>query len=101
MKLHIEDDLEKFIMTLEKSTIAKVLRTIDLLEQFGHQLGPPHTKKVQANLFELRIRGQQEVRIFYFFHKGVIILLHGFVKKSQKTPNHELKQAFQKLSRLT
>ncbi len=38
--------LEKFISNLEKPTIAKILRTIDLLESFGQQLTMPHSKKV-------------------------------------------------------
>ena len=91
-----DDSLEKFIHSLEKSTIAKVLRTTDLLEAFGSRLGMPHSKKVGANLFELRVRGNQEVRIFYTFQKTSIILLHGFVKKSQRTPPRELQVAFKK-----
>jgi len=92
--------LEKFIKSLQKPIIAKVLRTIDLLEEFGQKLGPPHTKKISANLFELRIPGKQEVRIFYYFHKSQIFLLHGFVKKSQKIPQREIKIALQKLKLL-
>jgi len=56
-----DSELEKFISSLEKPTIAKVLRTIDLLESFGHLLGMPHSKKVSPHLFELRIRGKQEI----------------------------------------
>jgi len=56
--------LEKFIQSLEKSTIAKTLRTIDLLEKFGYDLKFPHSKKIAKNLLELRIRGRQEIRIF-------------------------------------
>lgn len=97
MEIRIFDDsVEKFIHSLEKSTIAKVLRTIDLLETFGSRLGMPHSKKVGANLFELRVRGRQEVRIFYTFQETSIILLHGFVKKSKKTPPRELQVALQK-----
>ncbi len=98
MEIRIFDtSLEKFIKNLQKPTIAKVLRVIDLLEKFGQKLGPPHTKKVSARLFELRIPGKQEVRIFYTFHKSQILLLHGFVKKSQKIPQKEIKVALQKL----
>lgn len=98
MKIHIFDvSLEKFIKSLQNPTIAKVLRIIDLLEKFGQKLGPPHTKKISARLFELRISGKQEVRIFYSFHKSQIFLLHGFVKKSQKIPQREIKIALLRL----
>lgn len=101
MEIRIFDvSLGKFIKGLQKPTIAKVLRTIDLLEKFGQKLGPPHTKKISANLFELRISGKQEVRIFYSFYKSQIFLLHGFIKKSQKIPQKEIKIALQKLKLL-
>lgn len=102
MKIKLYDlPLEKFITSLQKQTIAKVLRTIDLLERFGASLGTPHSKKIATSLFELRIRGKLEVRIFYTFHKDTIILLHGFIKKSQKIPQKELHLAQQKLGNLT
>ena len=101
MEIHIFNvSLEKFIKSLQKPTIAKVLHTIDLLEKFGQKLGPPHTKKVSKHLFELRVSGKQEVRIFYSFHKSQIFLLHGFIKKSQKIPQREIKVALQKLKLL-
>ena len=92
--------LEKFIHSLDGPTIAKTLRTVDLLEMFGHQLGLPHSKKVNTRLFELRIQGKQEVRIFYTFHKNEAILLHGFVKKTQRIPKREMLTALQKLHTL-
>ncbi len=101
MRIHIDSEVEKFIYSLEKQTIAKTLRTIDLLEKFGNKLAMPHSKKVTGNIFELRIRGQQEVRIFYCFHKDQIRLLSGFVKKSQKTPAKELLKAGNKYKNLT
>ena len=98
MKINIFDtSLERFIRSLQKATVAKVLRTIDLLEMFGRELGPPHTNKISAHLYEIRILGKQEVRIFYSFRRSQIYLLHGFVKKSQKIPQREIKIALQKL----
>lgn len=102
MEIRILDNtLEKFIKSLEKSTIAKILRTIDLLEKFGGNLGLPHSRKISNRLFELRIRCVQEVRIFYGFHKSRIFLLHGFIKKSQKIPQKEICIALAKLKKLT
>ncbi|MBU1152292.1 type II toxin-antitoxin system RelE/ParE family toxin [Patescibacteria group bacterium] len=91
------EELEKFIVSLEKPAIARVLRTLDLLERFGNELGMPHSKKICPYLFELRVRGKQEIRIIYCFHKNVIILLHAFIKKSQKIPLSELKLARRRL----
>ncbi len=102
MKIQIfGESLEKFIKSLEKSTIAKVLRIIDLLEMFGHYLGMPHAKKISDQIFELRVRGKQEVRIFYTFYKNKIVLLHGFIKKSAKIPQKEINNALTKLKHLT
>ena len=96
------NDIEQFIAGLEKSTIAKVLRTFDLLETFGYRLGMPHSKKIEDGLFELRIRGAQEVRFLYTFRKEqIVIVLHGFVKKSQKLPMRDLKLAQQRKTSLT
>lgn len=101
MEIRIFDiSFKKFIKSLQKSTTAKVLRNIDLLEKFGPKLGQPHTKKISSRLFELRVRGKQEVRIFYSFYKSRIFLLHGFVKKSQKIPQKEFNTAIQKLKLL-
>lgn len=101
MEINILDaSLEKFIKSLEKPTIAKVLRIIDLLDKFGHNLGLPHSKKVGGQLYELRIRGVQEIRLFYIFRKSQIFLLHGFIKKSQKIPQKEIRLALAKERRL-
>jgi phage-related protein len=95
-------EIEQFIESLEKSTVAKVLHTFELLEMFGHRLGMPHGKKVGDGLFELRVRGVQEVRFLYTFQKGeIVIVLHGFIKKSQKIPPKQLRLAQQRKSSLT
>lgn len=95
--IFLDDEINKFIYTLPKETIAKVLRTLDLLEKFSYKLGSPHTKKIQKNLFELRIIGKDQVRLFYTFIKPNIIVLCGFRKKSQKIPTRELRRALMKL----
>ncbi|MBU0578720.1 type II toxin-antitoxin system RelE/ParE family toxin [Patescibacteria group bacterium] len=96
----VHSDVEKFISTLQEKTIAKVLRIIDLLERFGFRLGMPHTKKIQNNLFELRIKGKQEVRFFYGFKQGKIELVHGFIKKQNKISAKEIYQAVKSLENI-
>ena len=88
------DEIEEFVESLQEQTIAKVLRTFDLLERFGNQLKMPHSKKVSDGLFELRIRGVQEVRFLYMFQKvKIVIVLSGFIKKTNKIPIRQLSLA--------
>ncbi len=101
MNIIVDESVQKFVRGLEKPTISKYTRLTDLLEKFGSQLPMPYSKKINNQLFELRIRGQQEVRIFYTTYKGQSILLHGFIKKTQKTPAREIETAMMKLKVLT
>ncbi len=39
-------NVERFILSMEKPTIAKIMRSIELLEKFVYKLGPPHSKKI-------------------------------------------------------
>ncbi len=93
-------DIDKFIQSLNKSTYSKVLRHLKLLETYGPQLTMPYSKPISRNLFELRSKGNQEIRLFYCFYKNQIVILHGFIKKSQKTPSREINLALQRISNL-
>ena|SRR3989338_48286 len=96
MDIHyFDNDIEHFIDSLDYPTAAKVVRTIGLLERFGNRLGLPHSKSIGHGLFELRTRGIHEVRLFYTFHNGAVILL-GFVKKSNAIPQRILREAIRK-----
>ena len=95
-----DSSVEHFIESLEKPAFAKVIRMLNLLQQFGNKLGMPHSKKINTSLFELRVRGQHEVRILYTFYKDTAILLHGFIKKSQRIPPREIATAKTRLRTL-
>ncbi len=97
-----QEVIKDFIDDLQESTQAKLGRQLDLLEEHGNQLGMPHAKAMSGGLIELRVRGKQEVRIFYAFAVGKrIYLLHGFVKKTQTTPKKELDIARQRQSEIS
>ncbi len=93
MQITLLDSVETFIESLQPKEIAKVIKTIELLEEFGNDLGMPHSKYLENGLLELRIRGKREIRILYCFHKNSAFLLHAFIKKTQKTPEKELTTA--------
>lgn len=75
--------------------LADYARTVELLIEFGPHLRMPHARAMGEGLFELRARGREGIgRAFYCFVVGQrIVLLHGFVKKTQETPEHELRIA--------
>ena len=68
--------------------------------EFGSNLGMPHTKPLDGGLFELRVKSKEGVaRVFFCTKVGKkIIMLHSFIKKSQKTPKKELKIAKTRMS---
>ncbi|MBU0457990.1 type II toxin-antitoxin system RelE/ParE family toxin [Patescibacteria group bacterium] len=88
-----DKNISDFIADLDKTTMAKALRTLDLLEKFGNKLSMPHSKNIGDQLFELRIHGKKEVRLIYCFDNNKVIILHGLIKKSQKTPKRHIKLA--------
>ncbi|MEX2007480.1 MAG: type II toxin-antitoxin system RelE/ParE family toxin [Candidatus Levyibacteriota bacterium] len=97
----INPKLETYLFSLEKATIAKIVRMTQLLEAFGNKLDMPYSKQLGRNFYELRIRGSQEVRIFYCFHQNKAIFVHAFLKKSQKTPAKEIEIALTRIKALT
>lgn len=78
-----EKHVEEFFLSLNPETIAKVVQVIDLLELHGPRLNMPHARKLTSILFELRIRGRQEIRVIYAYLHAQIYLLHAF-KKTNK-----------------
>lgn len=94
-----ENLIESFIVKQEQGTKAKITRMILALERYGPNLGMPYSKKIDKDLWELRISGKETVRVFYTVRKNEIILLHIFKKKTEKTPLREIKLARQRLGR--
>ena len=79
----------------EQSEVSRIeyLNLVDRLEDEGYLI-EPFAKKLDTDLFEIRIRKGKQIRVFYFDHENDYIFgVHAFVKKTQKTPKQEIKQA--------
>jgi len=78
-------------VTLQARYIGLTSRMIE----YGPNLGLPHTNAFGGGLFELRIKGVEGIaRVFFCtMVKQEIVMLHSFIKKTQKTPEKELKVA--------
>lgn len=92
-----EKPVDEFLKKLSSKTKAKLTHIFDLLTLYGNMLRMPYSKRLDKNLYELRIRGAQEVRILYCFKGQRIILLHTFKKQTQKTPRKEIGIALKRI----
>jgi phage-related protein len=72
--------------------LADYARMVELLVDYGPQIGFPHSRAFGQGLFELRPRGKSGVaRALYCFTPArCVVVLHAFIKKSQQTPEREL-----------
>jgi phage-related protein len=91
--------VEQSVLHLPPGLLARYLRLTDLMLEFGPNLGMPHTRAMGEGLFELRLRGQEGIaRVFYCTAiQRRIVMLHVFIKTSQKTPKRELDIAKRRL----
>jgi phage-related protein len=73
---------------------------VDRLEADGF-LVEPYGKKLEADLFEIRVRAGRQLRVLYFYYEADTVFgIHAFAKKTQRTPPHELKQARRVIGRI-
>jgi phage-related protein len=71
--------------------------------QFGWPVGLPICRPLGTGLWELRssLPSGRIARILFFFHEGRIGVVHGFIKKTQKTPSDDLELARKRMKEMT
>jgi phage-related protein len=94
--IFFKDYFEKFFLKQSKRVKAKIIWTIQLVEEL-ERIPESFLKHIKSTkgLYEIRIKlGRDIFRIFCFFdEKKLIILANGFQKKKQKTPKKEIEKA--------
>ena len=105
MAFEIEYFHERVLAEVESwpvDVVADYARLVELLCEYGASLRLPHSRAFGDGLFELRPRGRTGIgRAFYCFMVGRrITVLHAFIKKTQQTPDRELKLARKRLKEL-
>ena len=81
----------------DRKTVGEDVKTA----QYGWPLGMPLIRKLEPGLWEIRSRITQGIaRLIFTVSEGTMVLLHSFVKKSQKTPLTDLRTARQRLAAL-
>lgn len=97
-KQPVLDYLRKLISKKDKDSRIKAKKIndyIEILSQYGTQAGEPYIKHLDGEIWELR--PLRDRILFVAWHNGSFILLHQFMKKTQKTPAREIEKAKREL----
>ena len=87
----------KGLSAQDRKTIGEDIKTV----QFGWPLSMPLVDHLEGDIWEVRIKLDNRIaRVLFVIDKHTMILLHGFIKKSQKTPKPEIDLAKQRLKAL-
>lgn len=87
--------VQEEILALPDTLAARYIVLTRRMVALGPNLGEPHTKAFGEGLFEMRLKGAEGIaRVFFCTMVGKrIVMLHSFVKKSNRTPLRELEIA--------
>ncbi len=99
----VDEKLEEWFNDIPADVKARIINITDLLIEHGPQnVREPYVKHIRGKLFEIRAKGKDRIaRVFYFTMTGQrIVLLHGFIKKTQKTPKKEIDMAVDRMKEI-
>ena len=87
----------KLLPAAERRTVGEDIKTV----QFGWPLGMPLVRNMGGGIWEVRIRLENRIaRVLFVLEGSTMVLLHGFIKKSQATPHADLDLAKDRLKQL-
>jgi phage-related protein len=97
-----DEALETQVAGLPVTLLARYLYLVDRMVTVGPNLGAPHTKAMGEGLFEMRLKGAEGIaRVMYCTLIGQrIVVLHSFIKKTDKTPKQDLALALKRLKEI-
>ena len=92
---YYSDAVRREIHALPLDLRAYYFHLVDRMEIVGPNLGMPHTRHMGDGLMEMRLKGKSGIgRVLYCcVVGGRIVMLHSFVKKTEKTPDRDLRLA--------
>jgi phage-related protein len=96
---YYNERVQRDVWTMPAGIVADYLRLTEAMELYGADLRMPHSRAMGGGLFELRPKGPEGIgRVFYCTQVGKsIVMLHSFVKKTQETPDSEMRVARKRL----
>jgi len=99
---YYSEAVQEEIIDLPNTLAARYIVLTRRMMALGPNLGEPHTKAFGEGLFELRLNGAEGIaRVFFCTLIGKrIVMLHSFIKKSDRTPKRELAVAESRLKEI-
>ena len=99
---YYSDAVQEQILELPDTLAARYIVLTRRMIALGPNIGEPHTKAFGDGLFELRLKGAEGIaRVFFCTFVGKrIVMLHSFIKKSERTPTRELDVAVTRMKEL-
>ena len=93
-----DNPVKEFLDELEVREQVKVLQIFQYIQEYGLSSVLPHVKKLSGvPLWEIRVLGRDSIRVVYGVpYEQTVLLLHGFRKKTQKTPEKEIRVALER-----
>lgn len=93
------EKVESQTLALPVGILANFLHILELVEEFGPTIGRPHTAPLGKGMFEIRAKGPEGIsRSLFCAIKGrEIVILHSFIKKTQKVPKKHMDLARKRL----
>ena len=96
---YYNERVQRDVLAMPAGIVADYLRLTEAMALYGADLRMPHSRAMGGGLFELRPKGHEGIgRVFYCTQVGKsIVVLHSFVKKTQETPDSEMRVARKRL----
>ncbi len=101
--VHVSTLAETELKTMPADIQARFVHIAEMLQEFGPQaVGLPHVRFLQYKLWDMRRKGRDGIaRALYVAQTGKqLVVLHVFIKKTEKTPRKALKTAAERLRRI-
>ncbi|MBF0256264.1 MAG: type II toxin-antitoxin system RelE/ParE family toxin [Gammaproteobacteria bacterium] len=97
--IYYSESLQQELLSMPHGIQARYIHLTDRMRTHGGNLGMPHTKALGDGLFELRMKSAEGIgRVFFCtLVRQRIVMLHSFIKKTQKIPAKELELALSRM----
>ena len=95
----LDEDVQAYINALPRDIRSRFERIAMMIEEYGlERIHEPYVKHIEGSVWEMRMKGRDQIaRAFYVTATGKrVVVVHAFIKKTQKTPRREIVTALRR-----